>query len=444
MFIGSIPSPLRSGNFTIERVLAPLQRFVLYSNDVSIYSSMIGAYLSDTTRDCALREDRRAYWQWLDGYLVDQESVAATLMIMTRIVDLLDGQGNPKPNAWTERMMRAYRMQFPTLHAQTVDKLRAIQFRVKDYHCGDVLPWAEAASKDAAFCSFPPFYAGGYERLYQRMESIFTWEKPVYGVMGEPERARLLRAIVDRRDWLFATQVPQPEYAQHLIGSMQPTIRAATFYIYGSKQQTRIVVPAQALKASKVPRLVRGMALGDRLHLAVLKTDEFNALRAQYMNISIAPASAGAAYGVLVDDVLIGVFATSTDVMQAGSSVSYVYMMTDFAVAPTDYPKLSKLVLMAAPSREAKLLYERMAKRRVRTLFTTAFTNRPNSMKYRGLFAVESKTEHPEREKRYTISYRGEVGQWSLNEALMQWKAKYSTTSTSSSSGITPNSTPDD
>ena len=82
---------------------------------------------------------------------------------------------------------------------------------------------------------------------------------------------------------------------------------------------------------------------------------------------------------------------------------------------------------------------ERAAGRRVRYLKTTAFSNKPESMKYRGIFRLEGRKENPPPSKtatesddldagfyakRYSINYVGLMGQWTLAEGLAKWKKK--------------------
>ena len=57
---------------------------------------------------------------------------------------------------------------------------------------------------------------------------------------------------------------------------------------------------------------------------------------------------------------------------------------------------------------------------RVKVIGTTAFTNKPVSMKYRGLFEVHNRGES-------YINYFGQAGRWSLEEGFQWWKANHST-----------------
>jgi hypothetical protein len=138
---------------------------------------------------------------------------------------------------------------------------------------------------------------------------------------------------------------------------------------------------------------------------------------------------------VLVDGKLVGAFAFSSGTRSFGG-LSEIYLLSDFPVAPTDYPRLSKLVLYAVLSHEGKLLVERMMRHRVRTIITTAFSNKPVSMKYRGLFDLVSRKDNPNwtpdasgpgaaYQQRYLINYEARMGTWTLAEGLAVWKAKY-------------------
>ena len=97
---------------------------------------------------------------------------------------------------------------------------------------------------------------------------------------------------------------------------------------------------------------------------------------------------------------MVGVYALSAAPSMANWSgkieTPHIYLLSDFPVAPTDYKHLAKLVLYAALSSEGKLLAERATNHRVRTMITTAFTNKPVSMKYRGLFNLLARKENPE------------------------------------------------
>jgi hypothetical protein len=111
-------------------------------------------------------------------------------------------------------------------------------------------------------------------------------------------------------------------------------------------------------------------------------------------------------------------------------------LLSDFPVTPTEYQKLAKLVLIAALSKESKLLAERITGKRTRALTTTAFSKNPVSMKYRGLFQLIKRKENKidldgldlataYSLQPYELNYGARMGDWSLQEGLDIWKKKH-------------------
>lgn len=223
-----------------------------------------------------------------------------------------------------------------------------------------------------------------------------------------------------------------------------PDLHASTRekYVYASMGPIRIVMPQQDIEPYNVPRIDNETVItaNSKLTLHTLNYKQFQGLRSQYMNIHIRPGSASQMIAVHCDGKLIGVFALSV-APSVGSEISTVYLLSDFPVSPTRYKDLAKLVLYAALSKESKLIAERTSNRRARWLFTTAFTSRPSSMKYRGLFNLHSRKDNPTKSadwgkdidadsdpyygNKYMINYNAPLGQWSLAEGMKKWSKKH-------------------
>jgi hypothetical protein len=442
MFQGSLPPPVLSilcdhvkhwscqdvyigcsGNFTIERTLAGLERFALHSNDVTIYSSVIGAHLAGTPYTLAIREEMVEPFGWLAEYLQDPADTVATLMLATR---LLEGLGKTTP--YHRRMQEAYHQQWPDLHAKTVQKVRDLPVSLASFYCGDVRTYLNDVPDEAGFVSFPPFWKGGYEKMWAKLEQVFTWEPPEYapfdpGTDLEP----FVERVTQRQWWALGTGDMLPGYEKLLRGKVQTTLRSKPIYLYASEGTSRLSMPSIASQSVLVPRFGPGEKLGETLTLAPLTGAQFTSLRSQYLARNIVPASPQMACAVLVDGRLIGAFGiTRSDFDMQGLETPQVYLMSDFAVSPSDEPRLSKLVLHAILSHEARLLMERSYRKRVRAVTTTAFSQNPVSMKYRGVFRLLSRKDAaPDEPYRYQLNYGAEVGQWSLAEGFAIWRKKH-------------------
>ncbi|MBY8884756.1 hypothetical protein K7472_07845 [Streptomyces sp. PTM05] len=435
MFQGTIPGPMRAivretagswprgqvyvpccGNFTIERSLIGMG-FALHSSDVSIYTTAIGRWLTGQPAGIRLREESMNQLGWLADSLDDDVGTVAALMLGTRFLASVGRDG-----LWHERVVRSYREQWAVKHAETVERLSASDVALASYTVEDVRTWLQTVPGDAPVCSFPPFYGGGYEKLYEPLNIHFTWDAPEYEPLSDADVVDVLGAITDRPYWLTASNHDVPELRQHLRGVIKPTPRAAPFYVYASQAPTRIVAPRQPIEPVTAPRLGRGDELVGPLSLALLKPGQFNALRSRYLNPRIAPGSANLA--VAVKDgtgKVLGVFAMAP----SSYTPDEAYLLSDFAVAPTDYPRLSKLIVLAATSSEARLLCQRAFSRRVRAVSTTAFSNNAVSMKYRGLLKLTKRGPSNEDGWKYQLQYQGAMGQHTLAGALETWAKRW-------------------
>jgi hypothetical protein len=429
-----------SGNFTIERALASIGDYQIHGNDVTLYSVILGNYLAQQDFNITLKPT--APFQWLAPFLKDPAEQLATVSLATRLIDTFRTSGDAKANAYYERMGKAYEAQWPDLHKKTVERIRALDVHLASFYAGDVSDFIDQVPETAAFMTYPPFDPGAYTNLYKKLDVLFEWDHPSFKELTDDLLKVLYQKVTSKQHWLIGSDTVLPDYEDKLIGLARTTNRGVPIRLYASHGNKRIVTPSQAAEGVKNARLSPGMAIGDKMTLALLNYKQFQGLRSQYMNIFIKPGQATEAYAVLVDGYLVGVFAIST-APNPGSihEPSRIYLLSDFPVAPVDYPRLSKLVLYAALSKEAKLLYERVAKRRINLLYTTAFSKNPESMKYRGILKLHNRKDNPTKAeawgknidtsinsyyaRQYELNYVGKVGAWTLQEGLAIWKKKH-------------------
>lgn len=421
-----------SGNFSIERAIAETnadRHFRIHGNDVSLYTSCLGTYLAGQPFHMTLNDAFRETLGFLEdgGYLDTHADQVATIMLMSRLSSTILPDGTLKPSAYYRRLYHGLVDQWPELHARTVERLENFPVRLASYTAEDAATWVQTLDDDVAVLSFPPFWGNGYAVLFRVLENAFAWDAPPYEYLEGERRDQLVRDITNRPRWVFCSDEPFESLAPFWRGVAFTTAFGKKVYMYTSDGPARIITPRQKTEMVKLPRIAPDDPIGDRLSLVQLRSGQFNALRAQYMTPDIKPASAQWAFGVLLDGKLIGAFGVTTpQSINTMRIPPYAYLMSDFAVAPSPHPRLSKLVLMAALSRESKLLIERGMNRRVVMLATTAFSDRPVSMKYRGLFKMVGRSEDNDvSTKRYKLNYASPFSDRTLDEQLAEWKRRY-------------------
>lgn len=239
--------------------------------------------------------------------------------------------------------------------------------------------------------------------------------------------------MMTKRYWLFGTKERVPEFEPYLRGMAKTTNRGVPIYVYASTEKRRIVTPRQRIAPLMIPHLGPDDDLGERLSILPITYPQFAAIRSQYMNHNIRPGRPDMSYVVLCDGVIIGAFAIqcadgAMD-MNTYLPTPHVFLLSDFPVANTKYARLAKLVLYAALSREAQLLYERVERRRVRSMVTVAYTDNPVSMKYRGLFRLLIRKEAGNKSPhKWELVYGAEMGKWTLAEGFEEWKKRHGIT----------------
>ena len=462
MFFGSIPADVQtimannikewnctdiyvgcSGNFTVEKVISPLKKFTLHSNDVTLYSYCLGKYLSEEYFNLYLTKECHEKIPWTEEYLKNPVDCLATIMLMSSIVRYMD-----KDNPYYLRMYDAYVKQFSTLHSQTVAKIENNETKLASYFNGDAMQFVKDTPEDAGFVTYPTFKNAGkaYIKDFAKLETLFHFEPTEYTIFDENTLLEYFKLVASKRYWIIGTDMKLPElFDAYLKALSKTTNRGITIYIYSNAGKTHYIGPRQEIEDLKIPRLMPGDTVGDKIELKILSNNAFQTLRSEYMNINIRPGAATLAVGVFVDEKLCGVYAFSAAPTQSNWDTHIdtptIYLLSDFPVEPVDYDRLAKLVLYAALSEESKLLAERITRKRVKSLVTTAFSKNPVSMKYRGLFKVLNRKEHdalgedwakdidPSNAyyaQKYQINYGAKMGEWTLDEGLQLWKKKHS------------------
>lgn len=462
MFYGSIPSTVQqilceiaskwdtpdvyvgcSGNFTVEKALCPLKKFNLHSNDVILYSYCLGKFFQGEDFTLELTDEGREKIPWISEYLSTSVERLASLLLMSGIVRYMD-----KEQQYYQKMYSEYVKQFKQLHGRTVEKITRNETRIASYFNGDAMQFVKDTPKDAGFVSYPPFKNAGkaYLKDFEKLESLFKFETPEFTIFDENILKEYFKLISEKKYWLIGTDMKLGEpFEKYLKGMSKTTNRGIIIYVYSNTGRTFFVGPRQETEDLKIPRLMPGDRVGEHIELKLLSNNAFQTLRSEYMNINIRPGSATQAVGVFVDAKLCGVYAFSASPTLANWDAHIetptIYLLSDFPVEPVDYDRLAKLVLYAALSKESKLIAERITRKRVKSLVTTAFSKNPVSMKYRGLFKILNRKEHNALNEdwakdidptnayyaqKYQINYGAKMGEWTLEEGLQLWKKKHS------------------
>lgn len=442
MFHGSIPPEMRrvlhesaadfpagadlaigcSGNLTIERALAAAGTFRLHSNDVNAYSCALGWYFAGQPVPFRLKPESRRWLDWLEPYLDDGVGTLAVLMLGTTFLPFVGRVGR-----YYERQVAGYRDQFDALHAKTCARLESASVSLASFAAADVRAWLADIPTDWPVLSFPPFFSGDYTAQFAALDEHFEWPAPDFDELDETAKEALIGEFTDRPHWLLGLHQQWPELEPYRRAEVQTAQRGVPIHLYSSAQVRRLVRPSMPFEQVTMPKIAADDEVtGGRLTLHPLTLGQFNMLRSQFMSRTINPGHPLLPTAVAVDGRLVGAFAWLPPKFQP----EVAYLLSDFPVPWSRYRRLSKLVVMAAMSSEARTLLMHSLGRNLYRLNTTAYSNNPKSAKYgRGtglsLYKRTEGHEHTDGIHRYQLEYAGPLGEHTLDETFALWTRKH-------------------
>jgi len=429
MFIGAINHKLRaffwkvapilegrevyigcSGNFTIEQIISrQCKGAVIHSNDISLYSSLVGEALMNQVVDVEVTESE---WMFLEGGIKQggAQSISAVLLMMEML------KFEKRRNAFQERMWTHYLRRWDELMAktaETVEKALAA-ISIKEYTMVDVHDYFPAPPGAVAI-GFLPTYVGGYEKLYERVEQVLKWTPPNYELLTEERREESVRRMTEsdyilyddrrREDLPCVAQVDQFGKKAVYIYSNLPFEKGLFRRTVGERiAKYRILAPAEEIPA------------GAEIKIAKTDNGTIQHYRNMYLKKGIECASGDLCYLVFVGGALFGflIFKCHSKMGKRGD----VYLLSDFVVVSKRHKRLSKLLLMVSLTEEMRVILEEAMIDRVVSVSTTAFTRNAVSMKYRGIYKLLKRGDG-------FLNYGADFTETKLKEVLGAWMKRF-------------------
>ena len=428
MFIGAVPMPvvnqlLRavdcsswpeifvccSGSFRVDRALK--ERYpqkAVRGNDVSLVSCAVGALLTGGELAIAFK-DRLAF-------IEEREFADYGWRVAAVIVALRLSQFSGK-NAYAQGHFEHCRQNFDTYLAKAHEKVLQLQAgaQLDEYCAGDFRDHADRAMREGAgIAGFMPTYKGGYERMYRFLDANADWPRPSFRTW-DPK---------DLPDWLATVARSDSPYfvvTDHELAGF----KAATEYrstinkpVYGYLGDGRSSFRRKRNReASFAYQAVDPATLGPltNVELVPASSAQLTFLRNMYLAKGIAHATGVANYLVMLDGKLAGGFIYARDRWDPAGSI---YLLSDFCIVHER--RLAKLIAMLAGSSETIGAWCRRFVVRPKVLRTTAFTDQPVSMKYRGIYDLVSR-------KPGQLNYQAEIRDRTAKALYLDWLGRFGT-----------------
>lgn len=408
-----------SGSFRSERTIHlynPAAK--LYSNDVSFYSCVLGGWLADEPVDFRFTGEL----EFLETLLEGAEPIrrAAAVAFALDVTNWASGKQNPYKAAHIRELTNHAETYITALQAKLAGafgEMRLAGFAARDW----IEHMDQGLAEGATIVTFPPFYKGGYERLYKWLDAHVEWARPAYQLF-DPKN---LGALVDRiRD----SEVPYIFISDQLLPGHEPRTlwrspANADCWLYASSGRASLR-RTEAIGKPVAYLPLDPSKLTARSEIRIERTDSSSAtyIRTIYLQTGIVPAPGKSNFFVLLDGMLAGVLSyggPSVFTLVGPNGQTTVYLMSD--VATSRQMRLSKLITRLALNRE---ILDDIAAELLRPILhvnKTAFSNHPVSMKYRGIFDLVERKDAIPPKRGFQLQYAGERLDETIGEAFGWW-----------------------
>lgn len=442
MFIGAIRSQTRpvlaeyaktiespvaiigAGNFTVPAIF----RHAGYTGeivacDVSLYASALGAYLTGRNITAREKDDCPDH---LRGFLKtgDPGDLVASILLLFDLREVWKCTCQ-----YHQRVIDQYRLHWDDLIKKTNEKLQAYKDQIYPitYQARDGFQLLRELDHTYTILAFPPTYRRGYEKLERLYGSIVEWEQPEFEEMTDTTLG-LYELIRGFDDYIVLLEKDLPEVYE-IIGEPSSVVhigRNTKNYIIRKKKDTKFLIKneAQSSPIGSVWPANRPITGDEALSLVLLNTKQSVRMNEIYMSAAVDYTTQGASLSLayLLEGMIIGKsdFCRSSHRWGLPDEREMIYLMADLAV-PYD-GKLAKMILMALLSSD---IHDILRQRHIEDygwVGTTAFSRKPVSMKYRGIFKLHKRSET---DGGYSLNYYAPFGDYRLSDVVGLWKKKH-------------------
>lgn len=441
MFIGSVPTKcieqlLRvinfgewhdvyvccSGSFRIEQALRSRYPDIgIYSNDVSLYSTVIGRLATNEPFGMTFQGRLDFVEHLLEGKpFFDRAAAVLVAHEMSRYI---------RNNEYARKHFAYYVDNFPHFLDRAKEKLsKTLEgVTIQGYNACD---WRkhvdEAIARGAGIAAFPPFFCGDYEKQYKFLDQSVQWQAPSYDIYNPKMLDDILTKIENSgvpycllSDQVWEHRKPMLEYIQ---GRKKPhycyaaTRRSTVRHLYNKP----VPFKYKPIDASK-------LTLKSQVQIVPAETGHLNFIKDVYLAKSIVHTSGLMGFFVYIDKMLVGgiIYALQKHGIAQYNQGECIYLLSDVTIS--NEMKLSKLVALIATSQTLIRLVEKKLVQRIRIVVTTARTQKPVSMKYRGIYKLLSRRPADDPSEGNIIQYGSEVRSLTPEQLYRDWFKKYAT-----------------
>jgi len=405
-----------AGNFTVERgVRQAIKGREISSHDVSLYSVSLGNALTGKTIKVELGEAPREIEELFPCSLTP-ENLFSFIWMLSELSPFADQSNNYECRMYENLLSSA--VQFMAAVEKAVAEIRP-QLQPLSFEAADLFDVVSQAGERDFIVLHPPSIKGGYPKLYSYINAIVRWDAPRYQEYSPEMICDLVGRLEGKKYLLIVDKRLDDERCK--CACCYEDNQGKRWYTYAPADDRTSKAFVMNTINNKPPRyaIITKDDSIEKVELVPIGRDELNHYRFVFMHKVSRYSEDCYGWGLVSNGKIFGLLAVSRT-QKGGVFDGLFFLVSDMAFSTTKYLRLAKLVLLCSQSVEFRQAVEERLVRSLSTMQTTVFTEKPVSMKYRGLFELVRREKNPPR-----LIYRSAVGVITLEEAVRTWLTKY-------------------
>jgi hypothetical protein len=418
-----------SGTLKIEEAIRLRHPTIpIHANDVSLFSCPLGWYYTDNPQPIGFH----SRLDFINAHIADQpyEYTVAAVLVAQELARY------HRDNNYCKAHFKHLQETFAEHVQKGVDKLREkkAKLNLTSYFAGDWRDHMETAIANGnGIASFPPFFGtSDYASQFKFINQNITWAEPSFrDYKAEHFRIALERCIDSGVNYMLLSD--------QLFDDIRPTLefvqgRKVPHYMYSNHTRSSLrhlfSKPEPFLYTPVVPsKLTRDSTV------EVIKAENkhLNFIKDVYLAKGIIHSTGLTNYLIFIDGMLAGgiIYALQKYGVKTESGESYemsqcLYLLSDVTLSNEN--KLSKLVAMLAISRTLVQPLQHKLLSPIQYVTTTARSKNPVSMKYRGIYELNSRrpSEDVIDNGKLILQYGAKVQDQTPTQLYQAWFDRYS------------------
>jgi hypothetical protein len=409
-----------SGSFRMEQAFSQTFKALrIHSNDVSLYTTAVGNLILGRQIPFTFRDRMAFAEEALEGRSY-HDRVAAIILAheMSRYA---------ASNPYMRKHFDHYRTNFGAMLDNASAKLAKLLplIRIESYFGGDWRVHADAAithfqeTGEGGIATFPPFFRGGYEKLYKFLDESVAWEPRPYDIYDpkmldsiilKMEEVGIPYCLISDQTWPH--RKPKMEY---IAGRRMPHYG---YWTEGRSSVRHLWSRPEPFKYRPIdPALLHENSV---VEVIPARSAQMNHIKDVYLQKSIIHAAGLINFLVFIDKMLVGGIIYSPG--KFGNHHT-IYLLSDVTICRE--ARMSKLVALMATSATLMEPVQKKVMNRITEVVTTAHSKHPISMKYRGIYQLTSRRVADNPEEGNVLQYQSHVRQQTPQEMYVEWYRTY-------------------